>query len=401
MKRMMRVFSKDTVFETSPRTVGNSRINLMHVVLDMDIGGLQRLITQMTLAMDHKLFNVEIVCMNREGCFADTLRSHGIQVTLLQRNQRRADIWYPFRLAAFLRSKKIHVLHMHAGVFIFGALAGKMALTPCTVYTEHGRAVVDHPLLTVEDRLAVKLVDRVATVSPNLNDILVERIKVPRKKLVTIINGIATDLFARRPRPAALVKEFAIPDNCKIIGTVARLDGIKDQLTMIQAFEAIGDRLGDCRLFLVGDGPLHDELTAYINQQNLQGHVIITGRRNDVADFLNLFDIFVLSSLSEGTSMSLLEAMASGVPPVVTRVGGNPDIVEHGTDGLIVEPRDPASLADAIVRLLSDRELHRQFSDRCIAKVERDYSIERMARSYCQTYIEILHGKKRFRDVSI
>jgi glycosyltransferase involved in cell wall biosynthesis len=379
----------------------SGRINLVHVVLDMDIGGLQRLITQMTLAMDRERFNVEVVCMNREGCFADVLRSEGMQVTLLQKSQTRADLWYPVRLAAFLRRKKVHILQMHAGVFIFGALAGTLARTPATVYTEHGRAVVDDPVRQIEDRIAVKLVDRVVAVSPNLNDMLVERIKAPRKKLVTIINGIATDMFARRPQPAALVKEFAIPDNCKIIGTVARLDGIKDQLTMIRAFEAIGNRLGDCRLFLVGDGPLRGELTAYINQQNLQNRVIITGERDDVPSFLNLFDIFVLSSLSEGTSISLLEAMASGVPPVVTRVGGNPDIVEHRMDGLVIEPRNLTALANAMVEILSDPDGYRRYSDRCVAKVTRDYSIDRMVDSYCKMYLEILHQKNRFRNVSV
>jgi len=373
----------------------------MHAVLEMDIGGLQRLITQMTLAMDRDLFNIEIVCMNREGCFADTLRSHGIKVTLLQKNQHRADLWYPVRLAAFLRRKKTHILQMHPGVFIFGALAGRMAFTPCTVYTEHGRAVVDDPVRQAEDKLAVKLVDRVVAVSSNLNDMLVERIKAPRRKLVTIINGIATDMFATRPRPATLVHEFGLPPDCRVIGTVARLDEIKDQLSMIRAFEIVCQRVGDCRLFLVGDGPLRDDLTVYINQQNLQGKVIITGQRSDVPDFLNLFDVFVLSSLSEGTSISLLEAMASGVPPVVTRVGGNPDIVEHGTDGLVVEPRDPEALADAIAKLLLDGELHKRFASKCIAKVTRDYSIERMVQSYCQMYLEILHRKNRFHDVSI
>lgn len=383
------------------RSMTTARINLVHAVLDMDIGGLQRLITQMTLAMDRDLFNVEIVCMNREGCFADALRSHGITVTLLQKNQHRADLWYPVRLAAFLRRKKAHILQMHPGVFIFGALAGKMAFTPCTVYTEHGRAVIDDPVRQIEDKLAVRLVDQVVAVSSNLNDMLVERIKAPRRKLVTIINGIATDMFAQRPRPATLVREFGVPPECRVIGTVARLDEVKDQLSMIRAFEIVCRRVGDCRLFLVGDGPLRDELTAYINQQNLQSRVIITGQRNDVPDFLNLFDVFVLSSLSEGTSISLLEAMASGVPPVVTRVGGNPDIVEHGVEGLVVEPRDPEALADAITKLLSERELHERFAKKCMAKAERDYSIARMVRSYCRMYLEILHRKNRFRDVSI
>jgi glycosyltransferase involved in cell wall biosynthesis len=379
----------------------SAKIKLTHLVLDMELGGLQRLITQMTFAMDHDLFEVDVVCMNREGCFADQLRSRGFTVTLLQKSQQSADLWYPVRLARFLRKRKTDILQMHTGVFIFGALAGTLAFTPATVYTEHGRGVVDHPVRQAEDRIAVKLVDRLVPVSESLDTVLVERIKAPRRKLVTIINGIATDLFSNRPRPQALLEEFSLPADCRIIGTVARLDAVKDQIGMLKAFELIGDRLGDCRLIMVGDGPMRDDLEEYINGHGLQQRVIITGPRNDVPDFLNLFDLFVLSSLSEGTSISLLEAMASGLPAVVTNVGGNPAIVEHNTDGLVVEPSDPAALAEAIVKILSNPELHRTFSERCTAKVRRDYSIERMAESYCRLYLEILHGKKRFVDVQL
>ena len=379
----------------------SAKIKLTHLVLDMDLGGLQRLITQMTLAMDHDLFDVEVVCINREGCFADQLRDKGFTVTLLQKSQKRADLWYPVRLARYLRQRKTDILQMHTGVFIFGALAGKLAFTPATVYTEHGRSVVDNPVRQVEDRIAVKLVDRLVPVSDNLKDVLVERIKAPRHKLTTIINGISTDLFSHRPRPRALMEEFSIPDKCRVIGTVARLDAIKDQLSMIKAFENVTKRFNNCRLIMVGDGPMRDELEEYISARGLQQQVIITGPRSDVPEFLNLFDLFVLSSLSEGTSISLLESMASGLPAVVTRVGGNPAIVEHETDGLVVEPSDPAALADAILRLLSDENLLRTFSERSAAKVRRDFSIERMTENYCHLYLEILHSKKRFIDVEM
>jgi glycosyltransferase involved in cell wall biosynthesis len=379
----------------------SDKINVMHVSLALDIGGLERLITQMALAMDRSIFNVEIVTLNRAGVFADELRSKGIPVTLLQKNQQRADYFYPVRLAKFLRSRNTHVLHMHTGVFIFGELAATLARTPASLYTEHGRALVDDPVRNAEDRIAVKLVDRIVAVSSNLRDILIERIGAPTKKLEVLINGIATDLFDRRPKSQALIDEFGIDKNTKIIGTVARLDAIKDQMTMIKAVELLlADGL-DCRLFLVGDGPEREQLTAYIHQQQLEKKVTITGTRTDVPDFLNLFDLFVLSSLSEGTSISLLEAMASGVPPVVTRVGGNPAVVTDGTDGLVIDPGDPRRLADAMGKILQDPDLGRRFSDSSIAKVRRDYSIHRMVRSYSEIYLDILHRKGKFKNIGV
>ncbi|MBN1210977.1 MAG: glycosyltransferase, partial [candidate division Zixibacteria bacterium] len=114
------------------------KINLMHAVLDMDIGGLQRLIAETTMVMNREFFHIEVVCYDRLGCFADYLKENGIEVTLLQKNQRRADLLYPLRLAKFLRQKKVDILHMHPGAFIFGCLAGAMVRTPALVYTEHG-----------------------------------------------------------------------------------------------------------------------------------------------------------------------------------------------------------------------------------------------------------------------
>lgn len=378
-----------------------TKIKLTHLVLDMDLGGLQRLISQMVPVMARDVFDVNVVCMNRKGCFGNQLEADGFNVKLLQKNQKRADLWYPVRLAHYLRKRKTDILHMHAGTFIFGALAGSLAFTPATIYTEHGRAVVDSLVRHVEDRIAVKLVNRLVPVSDDLKDVLIERIGAPPHKLTTIINGIATDLFIPRSKPRALLEEFSISDKCRVIGTVARLDAIKDQLSMIKAFELVAGRINDCRLILVGDGPMRDELEEYISTRGLQRQVIITGQRSDVPEFLNLFDLFVLSSLSEGTSMSLLEAMASGVPAVVTGVGGNPAIVTHEIDGLVVEPSDPAALADAILRLLSDENLLRIFSERSAAKVRRDFSIERMTENYCRLYLEILHAKRRFVDVQL
>ena len=377
------------------------RINLTHLVLDMDIGGLQRLITDTTLAMDRDVYSMEVVCMNRLGCFADVLRQQGIEVTLLQKNQQHADLFYPLRLRSYLRKKKIHILHMHPGAFIFGALAAWLARTPASVYTEHGRALVEDPVRTAEDRVAGKLIGKIVAVSDDLHVSLIEKIKLPARKICTIINGIAMSAFARREKPQRLLDEFGIAPECKVVGTVGRLDSIKDQLTMIKAFVQASGRLGNGRLIIVGEGPERENLESYVKDNKLENDVILAGSRDDIPDFLNLFDLFVLSSLSEGTSISLLEAMASGLPSVVTDVGGNPTIVEDGVEGLIVKPQDVTGIADAFVKVLTDDDLHKQFGNRAIEKVKRKYSLERMIESYAEIYSELLKKKRKFRDLKL
>jgi glycosyltransferase involved in cell wall biosynthesis len=179
------------------------------------------------------------------------------------------------------------------------------------------------------------------------------------------------------------------------LGTVARLDEVKDQLGMLKAFQLVREKYPDSRLFLVGDGPMRHVLSDYIEGNDLSSSVTITGYRQDIPDILNLLDVFLLSSLSEGTSISLLEAMASGVPPVVTRVGGNVSIVDDRVDGLLVEPGAAGEMSDAIAQLLADDSKRRQFVERAMKKVRETFSLDRMAKTYTGIYFDLLREKGR------
>ncbi len=371
----------------------------MHCVLELGIGGLQRLISEMTMAMDRDVFDVEVCCYDGLGCFADSMRAQGIPVTLLQKNQKRFDPFYPFRLAAYMRKRKPDIVQMHSGSWVFGVIAARLARVPVTVYTDHGRALVEEKVRLVEDRISAVLGDQIIAVSKELEVYLAEVVKLPPKKIRTVINGLPTKTFAPRPKSSALLAEFNIPADCAVLGTVARLDGVKDQLSMIRAFELVHQQQPNSRLIIVGDGPLRASLTDYITAHKLEGRVIITGERRDVPALLNLFDLFLLSSLSEGTSVSVLEAMSSGVTPIVTNVGGNPSIVKHSIDGIVVEPADPAAMANAALALLENADLRRTMAGRAVAKVREEYSIDTMVRKYVDIYIEHLARKRRSRHL--
>ncbi len=383
---------------TEERCAASTKINLVHLVLDMGIGGLQRLITDMTLAMDRARFNVEVVCFDELGCFADQLQSHGIVVTLLRRHEQHLSK-FPLRLARFLRQRDAHIIHMHPGSFIFGSLATRFAGHPVSVYTEHGRFVPEERLRVIEDRISSFFVDRIIAVSKELEIYLAETVGLPARKICTVINGIRTSEFRPRPKSHALLAEFGLQEEAKVLGTVARLDGVKDQLTMIKAFEIVHRRIPAARMLLIGDGPCRGELESYIKENKLDTVIQITGQRSDVPALLNLFDIFVLSSLREGTSISLLEAMASGVAPIVTNVGGNPAIVADGFNGLLVEPKSPEILGDAMAGLLSDDERRRLMSQRAVRKVREDFSLEAMVEQYVEIYSDLLSRRRKFRHL--
>ena len=376
------------------------KLNLLHITLDMDIGGLQRLVADATLAMDQKRFNIEVCCFDELGCFANTLKEEGITVTLLQKNQNHFDANYPFRLASFLRKKKVDILHMHTGTFFFGSIAARLARTPVSLYTEHGRFFVEPLVRLIEDRISGMLIGQIVAVSHELEKYLAERVKLPARKICTIINGIRVDRFAPRPKPLRLLEEFDLAQSCKIVGTVGRLDDVKDQVSMIEAFARVVEAVPDARLFLVGEGPMREALTEVISSHSLEKKVVITGARGDIPDLLNLFDLFVLTSVSEGTSISILEAMASGLPVVATNVGGNPSIIDHESDGLLVEPRDITGIANAIESLLTNNALSQQMGEKGAAKIRSDYSIEKMIESYEEIYFRLLRKKRKFKNLA-
>lgn len=366
----------------------------MHVVLSLVVGGLERLVVENSLRMDPDRFNVEVCCLDEFGRFSQYLMDRGVKVTLLQRNQRRYDYLYPFRLRSLLRARNIHVMQMHSGTFFLATQAGVLARTPAMVYTDHGRAFFDSRIRMIEDRISGWFVHKIIAVSRELEQYLVEVVKLPASKTVTVINGINTSEFAARPRIQALADELGIPPDHRVVGTVARLDKVKDQVSMIEAFQLVHDQIPQSLLVFVGDGPERQLLQHCVIENKLEGSVIFTGNRKDVPALLNLFDIFVLSSLSEGTSISLLEAMASGVPAVVTNVGGNPSIVDNMVDGLVVQPKKVSQIAEAMLALLTNDDKRGQFGSNAATKVRDRFSIDSMVEQYTSIYVELLARKR-------
>lgn len=367
------------------------KINLMHTVLRLGVAGLERLVTELTLGIDRERFDVEVCCFAGLGPFADLLRSHGIPVTLVKQT---SNVTYLWQLRRFFRERRADIVHTHTGTFFYAALAAKLAGVPAIVYTEHGRFEVDPLIRLVEDYISVRVTDKVVAVSDQLQTRLIEQVHFPASKVLTIVNGINTDQFAPRPEQPGLRQSLSIPDNAKIVGTVGRLQEVKDHLSFIKAFELVNQRLPNTVLMLVGDGSLRPQLEAYVADHNLKGRVIFAGLRQDIPEMLNLLDLFVLSSLSEGTCVSLLEAMASGLPAVVTDVGGNPSIVTHGVNGLVVEPRDIEQLANAIVELLTDEPRYARMSENARQRMVADFSSRRMMEKYNEIYSDLLSRKR-------
>jgi glycosyltransferase involved in cell wall biosynthesis len=208
---------------------------------------------------------------------------------------------------------------------------------------------------------------------------------VPAVRAVTIHEGI--DLGHIEAAPAAnLHAELWLPHHAPIVGNVAALVPHKGQRHLIEAAAIVVKRVPDARFVIAGEGELRPALERQIKDHHLEKHVFLTGFRPDVVSVHKAFDIFVMSSVSEGLGTSLLDAMACGKPIVATTAGGMPEVVKDGQTGILVAPRDHEAMADAIIRLLSDAAARRAMGAAGEARARAYFSAERMVRDTVELY---------------
>ena len=264
---------------------------------------------------------------------------------------------------------------------------------------EHGRDMFDlhgaNRKYNLLRRAIRPLVQRYIAVSKDLASWLVTTVGARPEQVRHIYNGVAQDIFHPRcgERPDLAPSEF-LPSDALVVGTVGRLAQVKDQATLVRAFAAAlrhkPEWKARLRLVIVGEGPMRSELESCVRDEGVEERVWLAGDRDDVPDLLRMMDIFVLPSLGEGISNTLLEAMASGLPLIATRVGGNPELVDEGINGQLVPPADADALTRAIYVYAEDAALVRRHGQAGLAKVTECFGWDRCVESYLSVYDELL-----------
>lgn len=274
----------------------------------------------------------------------------------------------------------------------------KLAGVRRLVHAEHGRDVSDpegkdpgHQRLR---RWLAPFISRYVAVSPDLHAWLVQTVGIAPSKATYIPNGIdlaSYQAMARESRLRPELGDFA-PPGTLLIGNVARLNRVKDQSGLLVAFKHLREQMGhaDCRLVIAGEGPERADLERQIIQLGLADVVRLLGNRSDVPRLLSECDVFVLSSVAEGMPITLMEAMAAGLPVVATRVGGVASVVEDGVTGTLVPPCDPGALAEALGTYVADESLRRRHGEAGRARAAARFSLATMVAAYAKLYDELL-----------
>ena len=213
--------------------------------------------------------------------------------------------------------------------------------------------------------------------------------KISSSKVLTILNGVDTERFSPGNDKAGSKIRLGIDGNVFVIGIVARLAQVKDHATLLEACRILVESGHEFRLLVVGDGPLRGQLEERTHFLGISKQVIFTGMREDITDLMRAMDIFCLSSLSEGISLTLLEAMACGLPIVATAVGGNPEVVVGGETGFLVKPGSPESLSERLAVLISNEQLRITMGQAGRDRVINHFSLQTCALAYQNLYISV------------
>lgn len=363
------------------------KLRVMQLCQSLLTGGLEQMVLSLAMNLPSEQYERSICCLDRAGDLAEQARRGGVTVFEIAKGGgvKPATI---LALARLLRKEKIDVLHSHnAGCLIYGAPAAKLARIPVMVHTEHGRMLdeFDKKWLNRAEKFCSRWVKELVAVSEPTRDAYIKMTGIARNRVRIIGNGVDIARF-QVPAKATLREELGIKTGDIVVGIIARLSEEKDHPTLIRAFRRVVDTAPNYRLLIVGDGPQRSELESLIQQLGLQHKIILTGSREDVPDILALLDIFVLCSRTEGMPLTLLEAMAAGKTILCTPVGGIPNIIQDGRNGLLFPPGNADKLADLLLKVIRDRTLSTQLRTTTRQDAERKYGIARMVQAYESLY---------------
>jgi len=373
-----------TVQQPAPAAAAPLRV--MHVLFRLQAGGMEYGVIKVVNGLDRARISNSICSTTPADGVKKLLRR---DVRLYECHRRPGnDPSLVLQLYRVFRRERPHIVHTHAwGTLCEGLLAARLARVPLVVHGEHGTLQLK-PYQARLQRLMWRRADRVLSVSSRLAERMAEGTGFPLNQITVIRNGVDLSRFQACDRAGAR-RALGLPQNAVVVGTAARLVPVKDQANLLNAFKRLADEGAEFTGVIAGDGPLRAELEAQARALGIESRVRFLGHVPAVERVYASLDIFVLSSKSEGLSNTILEAMASKIAVVATRVGGADELVEDGASGLLVPPEDSAALADAIGWLIRDGDLRESMSAAGRRRALTRFTLDRMLREYKDMYCRL------------
>jgi len=376
----------------------DDRPTVCHVIHALGVGGAEVLVDKMLRSLNDD-FRCVVAVLDEIGEIGERLQQDGFTVKHLHRHPG-IDRGCAKRLRKFADEEDAEILHAHQYTPFFQAMLSRGLFgTRPVVFTEHGRHFPDLPSRKrlIVNRLMLRSCDRLFGCGGAVRQALIDNEGLPESRVEVIYNGV--DL-ASPGKPTLGARErirgefnFAATDFVTVL--VARLHSLKDHQTALRAVDAARKQIPGLRLLLAGDGDERAAIEETIRKRGLEECVRLAGTRKDIADLLAASDVFLMSSISEGIPLTVIEAMAARRPVVSTAVGGLPELVEHGVTGFLAPSGDDRLLAAALVELYRRPELRNQMADAALKRAWETFSLDGMLDSYRDVYRDVLGRRER------
>ncbi len=367
-----------------------------HLIYRLQVGGLENGLINLINHMDPQRYGHLVVSLTDATEFRHRIRRPDVEV--IELNKRPGHDWGLYlRLYLLFRERRPAIVHSRNLAALEAQVPAALAGVPARVHGEHGWDVQDLDGMRYRrwKRMLRPFVHHYIALSRQIEDYLRQQIAVPPERLTRILNGVDVERF--RPLDDRQDQEDPRPEQfrgCFCIGTVGRLEGVKNQGLLLEAFirfrAGYADLAERACLMIIGDGSLRPELERRARESGVLDAVWFAGSREDVPELMRRLDLFVLPSMAEGISNTIMEAMASGVPVVATDVGGNSELVVPGETGTLVSPGDPEAMAKAIAAYGAEPGRRQREAAAARLRAERVFSLPTMVAKYTQVYDQVL-----------
>jgi len=362
------------------------RTRVLHIVNNLNYGGMERVVAEIARRTDASRFDMHVLALGYIGHFGEGLES--VATLHLADRMPRWSMVYPKTFARQLSRIAPDVVHLHSGVWYKASMAASLAGIRYQIYTDHGRQNPDPWLNRTIDRRASRRTDVVVCVSEPLARHMASVVTDP-SRIRVVPNGVDTERYSPLDDDGRLRHELGIAADVPIVGSIGRLETVKGYEVMIRAFARLQSKCTDSVrpvLVLVGDGSQRTALERSAAELGMSDSVRFVGWRSDIESVLRAFTVFAMSSHSEGTSVSLLEAMSAGLCPIITDVGGNAAVLGPDLEHRLVVPANPDAMAIALSDGLADCSTRERDSKVARARVVEHFGLDQMVQRYESLY---------------
>lgn len=382
--------------------ITHNKIKVLHIITRLDPGGSSTNTIETVTRLNKEKYDAYLIyglTDDPQQTIKYELKEKRINFTYIKELQRQINPWRDLiafvKLFFFIKKHHFDIIHTHSSkAGILGRWAAYLAGVKFIVHTPHGHVFYGYfnKILTfifiLIERMTARITNKIITLTALGKEDHI-RLKIAEAdKFVPIYSGIDIEYFNKiRVDVKKLKQSLSIPLDSILFGSVARLEPIKGNEYLIEAFSEVIKKYPDISLLLIGDGPQRESLMQKAKELNLSDRIIFAGFREDISELLHIMDIFVLASLNEGMGRVILEAMAASKPVISTRVGGIPELIEEGKEGILIPPKDSKLLAEAMVELLTDKNKIKIFGKNGRKKVTEKFSLDIMV-----LHIEILYN---------